>query len=583
MSVAGTRGIRFQPDETPAGALSICLGLQIVILSLAGVILIPTIVMRAGGASESYLSWAVFATVTICGATTVLHAIRVWRIGSGHLVVMGPTGVYIGVCIAAVVEGGPALLASLVVVSSALPFMLAVRLPLLQRLLIPTLSAPVLMLIPVTVMPAVFGLLTAVPAGTSGLASPLSALAVLLAIAGIMLKVTGATRLWAPVFGVAAGSAVAAAFGLYDMRRVNEAPWIGFPTGEWTGLDLQFGPAFWALLPTFLLVTIIASLRTVGGAVAIQRVSWRRQQAVDVRAVQGAVTVDGLGNLLTGLAGTVPNAPTAVGASVTESTGVASRSVGIATGILLVAIAFLPKVLAIVLAIPGPVIAAYLGVLLAMIFVAGMRIAMRDGIDYRKGLIIGVSFWVGTGCQYGMIFPEQVSEIAGGLLWNGITTGGAVAILMTLFMELTKPRRSRIEMAFGTSAIPKIQRFLGAFAGRNGWGAEMAARLDAACEETLLTLLRQNENSEEGSPSRRLRLAIHREDNGAVVEFVVAAEDDNLQDRLALISEEPDATVAEREMSMRLLRRLSSSVHHQQYHGVDIVTVRVAAPVSDAD
>ncbi len=57
MSAAETRGIRFQPDETPAPALSLGLGLQIVILSLAGIILIPTIVMRAGGASESYLSW----------------------------------------------------------------------------------------------------------------------------------------------------------------------------------------------------------------------------------------------------------------------------------------------------------------------------------------------------------------------------------------------------------------------------------------------------------------------------------------------------------------------------------------------
>ncbi len=583
MSAAETRGIRFQPDETPAPALSLGLGLQIVILSLAGIILIPTIVMRAGGASESYLSWAVFATVAICGATTILHAIRIWRIGTGHLVVMGPTGVYIAVCITAVAEGGPALMATLVVVSSVLPLALAARMPLFQRLLTPTLSATVLMLIPVTVMPAVFGLLTAVPDGTSVLASALSALAVLLVIVGIALKVTGAPRLWAPIVGVVAGSVVAAAFGLYDTGRVIEAPWIGFPTGEWAGFDLEFGPAFWALLPTFLLVTVIASVRTISGAVAIQRVSWRRPRAVDFRAVQGAITVDGLGNLLTGLAGTVPNASTTVGASVTELTGVASRHVGIATGAILVVIAFLPKALAVVLAIPGPVVAAYLGVLLAMIFIVGMSVAMRDGIDYRKGLIIGVSFWVGIGFQYDMIYPEHVSEIAGGLLRNGVMTGGAAAILMTLFVELTKPRRSRLVVAFETSSVPKIRSFLGIFADRNGWGAAMAARLDAACEETLLTLLHQDDGSDVANPGRRLRLAVHREGTGAVVEFVVAAQDVNLQDRLALIGDEPGATPAEREVSLRLLRGLASSVHHQQYHGVDIVTVRVAAPMSGAD
>ena len=76
MSAAGA-GIRYQPDEKPAPALVFGMGLQIVILSLAGVILVPTIVMRVGGAGESYLHWAVFATVAICGAATVLHAFRV--------------------------------------------------------------------------------------------------------------------------------------------------------------------------------------------------------------------------------------------------------------------------------------------------------------------------------------------------------------------------------------------------------------------------------------------------------------------------------------------------------------------------
>lgn len=87
MRAAETRGIRFQPDETPSPTLSLGLGLQVVVLSPAGIILIATIVMRTGGASESYLSWA-FATVAICDATIVLHAIRSLRIGTGYLVVM---------------------------------------------------------------------------------------------------------------------------------------------------------------------------------------------------------------------------------------------------------------------------------------------------------------------------------------------------------------------------------------------------------------------------------------------------------------------------------------------------------------
>ena len=574
----GRKGIRYQPDERPPPALALGLGAQLAVLSVAGIILIPTVVMRAGGASEGYLSWAVFATVAICGATTILQAFRAGRIGSGHVLVMGASGAFIAVCIAAVSEGGPALMAILVLIASIVPILLSARLSLFQRILTPSVSGTVVMLIPVTVMPAVFDLLRAVPVESPTMAAPLSVLVVVLVIAGIALKMAGPWRLWAPVIGVVVGSGVAAIFGLYDAGRVVDAPWIGLPTGEWAGFDLEFGPSFWALLPAFLFVAVIASVRTVSGAVAIQRVSWRRQRAVDFRAVQGAVTVDGLGNVLSGLAGTTRNAATTVGASVTELTGVGARSVGIATGAVFIVMAFLPKALAIVLAIPGPVVAAYLGVLLAMLFMVGMKIAIQDGIDYRKGLIVGVSFWLGVGFQNDMVFPELVSEFACGLFWNGVTTGGITAILLTLFVELTGSRRSRIETAFDLEVLPKIREFLATFAARSGWNEAMAARLDAACEETLLTLVREDED--EGN-RRRVRLSAHREGNGAVLEFVVAAREDNIQDRLALLADDPGDAPAEVEVSLRLLRRLASSVRHQQYHGTDIVTIRVAAPAPD--
>ena len=391
------------------------LGLQIAVLTLAATILVPTIVMRAAGASGGYLTWAVFATVAICGVTTILQSVRAGRIGTGHLVVVSASTAYISVCISAVSAGGPALLATLVVVSCLVPFVLSARLSLFQRVLTPTVSGTVIMLIPVTVMPAVFELLVDVPEG-----SPL--------------KAYGALRLWAPVIGVLVGTGVAALFGLYNVDRVAEAAWVGVPAGEWPGFELDFGPSFWTLLPSFLLVSVIATVRTIGGAVAIQRVSWRRRRAVDFRAVQGAITVDGISNLLSGLAGTTPNTATTVGASVTELTGVAARSVGIAAGTIFVAVAFLPKVLAVVLAIPGPVFAAYLGVLLATLFAIGLKMAVREGLDYRQGLIVGVSFWVGVGFQNDLVFPEQVAEFAGGLLRNGVTAGGLAVILMTLFV-----------------------------------------------------------------------------------------------------------------------------------------------------
>ena len=575
---AGDRtSVRYEPDDKPPKLLAFGLGLQLTILCVGGVVLTPAIVVRAAGGSETYLTWAVFAAVAVSGITTVLQAVRVGRIGAGYVLLMGTSGAFIAVCVTALAKGGPAMLATLVVISALFQFVLAARLSLLRRVLTPTVAGTVIMLIAVTVMPIVFDTLKDVPESAPPLSAPLSALVTVLVIIGLALKATGALRLWAPVIGVVVGSVVAGLFGIYDLGSVAGAAWIGVPASGWPGFDLSFGPVFWALLPAFVFVTLVGAIETIGDGAAIQRVSWRRPRAVDFRAVQGAVSADGAGNLLSGLAGTVPNTTYSTSIAVTELTGVGARSVGVAIGAIFVALAFLPKALAVVLAIPGPVAAAYITVLLAMLFVTGMKMVVQDGIDYRKGLVVGIAFWAGVGFQSGVVFPEYFSQVAGGLLQNGMTAGGLVAILMTLFMELTAPRRRRIEVETDLSDLPKIREFLGAFASRNGWDAAMAERLDAAGEETLLSLIGQEEDGEPRG-RRRLLLVAHKQDGGAVLEFVASTGHENLQDRIALLDPRSAEVPDERETSLRLLRHIASSVRHEQYHGTEIVTVRVDGP-----
>ena len=120
------------------------------------------------------------------------------------------------------------------------------------------------------------------------------------------------------------------------------------------------------------------------------------------------------------------------------------------------AAAFLPKIAAALLAIPGPVAAAYITVLLALLFVLGMRMVVHDGVDYRKALIVGVSFWIGVGFQSQAIFADRLGEWWGTLLGNGMTSGGLTAIFLTLLFEAMGARRRRIETRLDTNALPKI-------------------------------------------------------------------------------------------------------------------------------
>ena len=63
------------------------------------------------------------------------------------------------------------------------------------------------------------------------------------------------------------------------------------------------------------------------------------------------------------------------------------------------------------------------------------------------------------------------------------------------------------------------------------------------------------------------------------MEFIAVLDDENLEDRLAHLNEESHsvAGLEEGEVSLRLLRHYASSVNHQKFHGLDIVTVQVLA------
>ena len=183
---------------------------------------------------------------------------------------------------------------------------------------------------------------------------------------------------WAPAIGIVAGTLTGGlVLGIYDTQRILDAPWIGVPGEAYIGFDLSFGPEFWALLPAFVMVTLVGAMDTLGDSIAIQRISWRKQRSTDFRSIQGAIAADGLGNLLSGVSGTVPNTTYGMSISIAELTGVAARSVGVCVGLIFILFAFLPKLVAAIVAIPGPVAASFLIVVIALIRRKRIRVGLN--------------------------------------------------------------------------------------------------------------------------------------------------------------------------------------------------------------
>ena len=584
MATQTSQNPRYEAHENPPLLATLGYGFQFSLIASATLLVTPVVVAKASGRDDSYLVWMVFASLVVVGVSTLLQVRRIGPIGAGAVLPMFTAAFSIPFCISAVVDGGPATLITLVLVTSATQLIISRWLFLLRRLVTPVLGGTVMMILSITLASVVPRLLEET-SSVEPVGAHLTALATIGVAAVFVLRSVAVLRLWGPVIGIVAGCMVAAVFGLYSAESVIEAPWVGLPS-HWPGLGLDFGFAFWTLLPAFLFLGIIISIQANGEAITQQRVAWREERAVDFRQVQGAMAGGGVTNLLAGLAGTVPNIINSGAASFAQTTGVASRRVGYCIGCIFIAIAFLPKVSGLLSTIPGPVMAGYLIVMSGTLFVDGARLVIQSEQNRQKVLVAGVCFWIGASFQFGLFSLPDVGPVWGALLGSGITTGGLAVVVMILYLEFTNPRHMRFRSKLDIEVLPDLNEFIDRFADSRGWDDAMKARLSAVAEETLLTLspldLTSFDLEEDGdgdiTEERQLVVLASSEGEVADLEFIGGGGEENIEDQVRQLQQHDEETPVEDELSLRLLRSYASSVEHHQYSDTDIITVKVARP-----
>ncbi len=564
--------IRIEPDEPTPVPVAAIAGFQGVLLVLTPMVTAITTTAFVAGQSPEYLTWAAFAAFLICGCTTALQAGRVWRFGTGHVLLTAASVSLVVVGVPALEAGGPGLLSALVVCGALAQFGLATWLPLVRRIITPVVTGTALMLLAATVIPIAAGRIADVPDGVTPSAGVVVGVVTLGVLVVLGLRVPGGWRLWAPLIAISAGSLAAAPFGLYELSSVINAPWVGLPGTWYPDFEIPALDSFAALLPMVVIVVLINGVKNMGDSVEVQRLSRREPRATDYRLVQGSLYANGLGVLLSGLAGSPPTTiNSATSGALVSLTGVASRNVGYIAGATLVALAFSPKLTAVLLVIPAPVMGAYLLAVMGTYVVEGIRTVGQDGLDQKKALMVGISFSIGLAMNSSGILDRLPGSDWLQFLNNGLTAGTLAAVLMTWFLDLTGPQTKKVEAPLDDSALQEIDRFLRDIARKNGWSYQATQRLRAVGEETLWSLMPTGDAHLNGT-SRRLTLVARTENDAVELEFAAKVESGNIQDQLAFLS---DVSPKEDEASFRLLRHFAESVRHQKYHGVDVVKVKV--------
>jgi NCS2 family nucleobase:cation symporter-2/xanthine permease XanP len=568
------QSIRFEPEEACPPSITLLVGFQGAALVLAPTVLNVAIGIRSAGLNDAYLTWSVFAAMLISASVMALQASQLWRLGAGHVILTHPAAMFIAIMVVTISAAGPGTFALLLVVCSFIQMALAWWLPTLRRIVTPAVSGTVTMLIAVSVMPIALDAIGDLPPDSPPAAGPVIAAVTLLASVIVTLRAKGRWRLVAPFLSILAGCIVAAVFGVLDADRIVKASWFGIPEPPALGLDLALGTEFWALLPSMAILTLVLGIKTISDSVVIQQGSRRQSRAIDFRRIQGMITVNGVGMLLSGIAGTLPPmSNSSYSLSLTNLTGVAARRVGIGVAIVTVTLALFSKFTAVLLTIPGPVLGAYLMLAMGILFVHGCKTILRDGLNPQRMLVVALASALGLSLHGNSVTANLLGDEFGGLLGNGVTIGAIVAIGMTLLLEAMNTRRSRLEVTLAMESLSAIDEFLARLASRLAWNEASALHLRSAGEEMLATLLSQD-NEAEGMDTPRLVVIARPQGPMVELEFIATTRHENIEDQLAFLTDEAALSSVD-DLSLRLLRHHASTVRHQKFHGVDIVRVQV--------
>ena len=565
--------MRYEPAEQCPPRQALGAALLIFVPNTISIVLLTTFVVRTSGESDNYLAWATFIGLAISGLSIVLHAFPFRYMGSGGLVVTNLNVPLLAVSVLALARGGPGLLASLVITSTLLQFLLVSRLASLRRIFTPTVSGIVIMLVAASAVPFFVDRTISHSLSDSGLVLVPGGVALAAGLWGAV-QSSEVRRVWTLPIAVASGLVVAVPMGLYDVNQVFEAPWLSVTDVQWPLQGLDFGLQFWSLLPAFLVVKLTAFLKVVGDLSIINRASYRNPGALDFRRIQSGLNLYGATTLLTGILGTLPvSAPWSSTAVYIGFTGIAARSVGIYLGLLTILIAPFAKIVAVLAATPDSVVAAVFIIIFGLLFIEGSKAVFTTHMDYRKAVIVGVSMVLGiSAASFGRLSDGIWKDLIG----NTIIVGGVTAIGMTVATGFRSFWRRRLNVDLSLESLSEVSEFLDKFAFRYDWSDSAKMRLNLAVEEVVLTLLDQSSegDSEQG---RRLSASVHADGDAAEIELIVYSREDfegNIEDQLSLVSDQ-GALDDPPQLSTRLLRHYASSVHHRKYYGADIVTCRV--------
>lgn len=419
-------------EARPPLARGLALGLQHVLVMLAGMIAVPLALGAAIDLPPAQQVVLVQGAIVASGVGTIVQALGLGIVGARLPIVMGTAFVFIAPMISIGRELDLRAVMGAVIVGGIAEFGLAFVVWRIRRFFPPIVTGTVITTIGLGLLPLGFG--WAVAVGTDLYGTPqafaLSGL-VLVALVALNRVPGGLVRSAAVLGAIVLGYLAAALMGVLDLGAVREATWVAPPR------PFAFGtPTFhWGAIVAILIAQFASLLETVGDTVTIKAMD---ESELEPHELRGAIMLDGLGSAVAPVLNGLSLTSFSQNIGVIGLTRVGSRYVVALGGVLLVLLGLLPKLAAVVTSMPLPVLGGAAIAMFGAVAGAGVNQLRVVELDERNLLVFAVAVGLGVGVATG---PEDVfAGLPTGLrvlLESSVAVGGIAAILLDRVLPRT--------------------------------------------------------------------------------------------------------------------------------------------------
>ena len=421
--------LQYGIDDKPKVAIQILLGLQHIFAAFGGIIVVPLVISGVLGFDAKTSTALMSATILAAGIATFIQAKGIGKVGSRVACIMGTDFTFVSPAIAVgSVAGLPGILGA-TIMGSFVEIILSFFIKPLMKLFPPLVTGTVVCLIGLTLLPV------SVDWAAGGVGSPQYGSLLNISIALFVMIFTlllnhyakGITSTASILIGMVVGYIICILFGMVDFTQVKEASFISLPKVFESGIDFNIK----YLIP-FIPAYFVTTIETVGCLKAICNVSGVEDND---ELIGRGVLADGVGSMIAGFVGTMPNTSFSQNVGIIPLTKVASRYVAIMGGIILIALGFFPKFAALINIMPQPVLGGVGIVMFGTVAAAGIQTLSRVKLTNRNLLIIATAIGLGLGVTFRPEILANLPESLKMIFASGISTGTIVALLLNLVLK----------------------------------------------------------------------------------------------------------------------------------------------------